>query len=421
MRTRNALFLGCGAFAFIALMLTGMVYLYWTAPPDVPIPPLPTPPDNAYPALLQLMEETRRREANTPSFQQLTLQATRRGADMDTLRRFVAVYEPVRQQYRQLVSRPSVVTHWDRVDASMRANAILRAWARAEAADTELAWREGDASRAVDNLRTTLLLAESGRRGGVFIHYLVGEAVVTIITESFLQGFDKLPATECDRVVQVVREWEQVRMPYWQALEGEKRFTIALYHAMYEGGTRFEQMMGAPSGTSGPSFMGRAMNLRAATREAARIYDLAIAEAKKPLLQRQPVAISPKHPLNQMGFPALGRDADKSAQTATRLRLLACAAAVRAYRLRHGSYPRTLAEAGVAGLNQDPITGGEFVYRPGEKGFLLYSVGVDGKDDGGKRVVDTLLFEARGDFTLKRYDVPNATASTPPSAPVWLR
>lgn len=164
------------------------------------------------------------------------------------------------------------------------------------------------------------------------------------------------------------------------------------------------------------------MDLRAAAREAARLYDKAILEAKKPLLQRQLRGVTPKHPLNQALLSTVfSRVSDKSAITVTRLRLLACAAAVRAYRLRHGPYPRTLAEAGAADLNTDPITGGEFVYRTGAKGFLLYSVGVDGKDDAGKRVVDSRIFEAEGDISLIRYSIPNASVTTPPGAAAWLR
>lgn len=74
------------------------------------------------------------------------------------------------------------------------------------------------------------------------------------------------------------------------------------------------------------------------------------------------------------------------------------AAAVRAYRLRHGFYPATLNEAGAADLNKDPFTGGGFVYKPGKQGFLMYSMGRDGKDDGGWRASER--YDGRGDITL---------------------
>lgn len=422
MGTRGTWIVGCGAVLFLVLMSAGILFLRWTAPPDVPVPPLQTPPDNAYPAYLQLLPKTRQLQASTPGLEQLTRQVYQPGASASTLRRYVAVYEPVRREYRNLLAKPSVVTDWDDIDSLIQASRTFREWARVEAADMRLAFQEGDATRAIDDLRTVLLLAEALRNGAPLLRYLVGEAMIVIAIATFTEGVTKLSPAECDRVVQVVREWEKVRVPYWQALEGEKRFTIAMYHAMHGGGERMKRFFGAPSSAAFPRYAGRLMNLRFAAREAANLYDKTITEAKKPLLRRQPLSTTPKHPLNQSLFATvLSISADKSVITVTRLRLLACAASVRAYRMRHNRYPRTLAEAGVADLNQDPITGGQFVYRTGARGFLLYSAGVDGKDDGGKRVVESRIFEAKGDISLMRYDVPKATATTPPGPEAWLK
>jgi len=420
MSMRNPWLLGCAAFIFIMLMAGGLLFLYWTAPPDVPVPPLSTPPDNAYPAYLQLVQKTRQLEATTPNIAPLSQRAMQRGASTSDLRRFVAVYGPVRREYRKLLQKPSVVTDWDNMHATMQAGSVLRTWARVEAADIEVALREGDHARAIDDLRTILLLTENIRRGGTFMRYLVGEAMIVIATAAFMEGLEKLSPAECDRVVQVVREWEQARVPFWQALEGERRLTIAMYHAMYEGGERTARLFGAPPSASPPRYAGRMLNLRAAAREAVRLYGTAIAEAKKPLLQRRLPGVTPKHPLNRAMLSSVFTPAsDKSVISATRLHLLACAAAVRAYRLRHGNYPRTLAEARVADLNKDLITGGEFVYRTGAKGFLLYSVGVDGKDDGGKRVVEAKIMEGTGDLAPVPYRAPKGVVT--PGTALWLR
>lgn len=54
------------------------------------------------------------------------------------------------------------------------------------------------------------------------------------------------------------------------------------------------------------------------------------------------------------------------------------------YRTRHGSYPATLEETGLQeGMLNDPFSGGSLVYRPSDRGILLYSVGRDRIDDGG--------------------------------------
>jgi len=57
------------------------------------------------------------------------------------------------------------------------------------------------------------------------------------------------------------------------------------------------------------------------------------------------------------------------------------------YRARTGGYPQRLdavAEYFGGQVPADPFTGGRFVYRPEEESFLLYSVGRNLADDGGK-------------------------------------
>lgn len=100
-------------------------------------------------------------------------------------------------------------------------------------------------------------------------------------------------------------------------------------------------------------------------------------------------------------------------------RLLGCAAAVRAYRLQHGFYPATLSDAGVADLNHDPITGGTFVYRPTEQGFLLYSVGEDGVDDGGRRTSEHS--PGKGDIGLLPFYTRGIDAGQKQGEAIWLK
>ena len=52
------------------------------------------------------------------------------------------------------------------------------------------------------------------------------------------------------------------------------------------------------------------------------------------------------------------------------------------YKRQHGSYPDTLGQTGIE-PPKDPFTGKDFIYRPKGKGFILYSIGPNLKDDGG--------------------------------------
>ena len=63
------------------------------------------------------------------------------------------------------------------------------------------------------------------------------------------------------------------------------------------------------------------------------------------------------------------------------------AVALRLYRIKHGEYPEKLAALTpevLAKLPTDPFSGKDYVYRREGKGFVVYSIGEDGVDDGGE-------------------------------------
>jgi hypothetical protein len=78
-------------------------------------------------------------------------------------------------------------------------------------------------------------------------------------------------------------------------------------------------------------------------------------------------------------------DTSDSAQN----RMLATALALQAYHADHASYPPTLdplCPGYLPAVGVDPFSGGPLTYRLSGKSYLLYSVGPDTRDDGGKPV-----------------------------------
>ena len=74
-----------------------------------------------------------------------------------------------------------------------------------------------------------------------------------------------------------------------------------------------------------------------------------------------------------------------------RLELTKLAFALAEYRAHHGSYPAKLADLVpkyVAAIPADVFSGGDLHYKPQADGYLLYSVGPNGKDDGGRNEYD---------------------------------
>jgi hypothetical protein len=75
-------------------------------------------------------------------------------------------------------------------------------------------------------------------------------------------------------------------------------------------------------------------------------------------------------------------------KTEALLRLARTACALERYRLAHGQYPESLmslAPQFIAVVPDDVIDGGELMYRRTDNDrFVLYSIGWNGKDDGGE-------------------------------------
>ena len=88
-----------------------------------------------------------------------------------------------------------------------------------------------------------------------------------------------------------------------------------------------------------------------------------------------------------MLFPALDKvqqAADRGEQTQHNLHI---AFALAAYQRDNGKYPKTLdalAPKYLATVPQDIFSGKALIYRRANDGYLLYSVGVNGRDDEGR-------------------------------------
>jgi hypothetical protein len=81
--------------------------------------------------------------------------------------------------------------------------------------------------------------------------------------------------------------------------------------------------------------------------------------------------------------PAIPAVLKKQAFFAAELRLTRAALAVSAYKRKTGAWPKKLDSAG-CGTLLDPFTGKPLVYRLDDRGPMVYCVGPDLKDDGGK-------------------------------------
>jgi hypothetical protein len=88
----------------------------------------------------------------------------------------------------------------------------------------------------------------------------------------------------------------------------------------------------------------------------------------------------------KMMLPSMSRAYTWEAKCDAYLGVAEIALANRIYRLKHGRYVDSLGELVPGVLSSvplDPFTGKEYVYKKKDRGFIVYSLGENLKDDGG--------------------------------------
>ena len=102
----------------------------------------------------------------------------------------------------------------------------------------------------------------------------------------------------------------------------------------------------------------------------------------------------PTDPVNQILLSGFGQVRMREVEADTQNALLLTTLALRAYSLDHGAYPPTLAALAPHYLQTvpaDPFAlSGSLRYKLTGTKYVLYSVGPDGKDDGGTAIFDRM-------------------------------
>lgn len=118
--------------------------------------------------------------------------------------------------------------------------------------------------------------------------------------------------------------------------------------------------------------------------------EFALAASREPLRYWSVLSPASPPPLRWSGGPAGFETGVWKAQVTALVQrqaavgLTAVALELNHWHARHGGYPTALSQLGPA-LPRDPYSGGAFRYRPTPSGYLLYSLGPDLRDQGGRR------------------------------------
>jgi len=208
----------------------------------------------------------------------------------------------------------------------------LRELARAFLAEGQLAEINGRPADAVPSYLDLFRLGQAGTRGGLGVHCLVGQAIEDMGLDAWIGLRKMLTPQQCRELIDTLQKLDADREPLEDVLARDQLWDRIAYDWK-------EQLMRRLSMITGTNSDSLPMLLQSANRHQAR------------------------------------------------LRLLICGLALRVYSVENGNPPEKLADLVpdyLPAVPQDPYSGEPLVYRREAAKYVLYSVGPDGQDDGGK-------------------------------------
>ncbi|NCA83374.1 MAG: hypothetical protein EOM72_11635 [Opitutae bacterium] len=259
--------------------------------------------------------------------------------------------------------------------------------------------RRGEPQQAHSTLETALRMADALRDEPILISALVRNA-------QYNMALDPLPALctiappddETAARLSALLDGVDPVAPFVRALDGERLlYGEWLYARIASGGVK--DLLGPGYGfwtAHGLRLLGYRPSLQLDHAFSLRTYARFAADAQRPFWEIQPPPRShreEKFPwyatISRFVMPTL--NVPRITQSHALLRVSRTGLALLRHKLAHGAYPAALAEIDPQFLSEvplDPFTGHPLVYRTEGDGFVLYSLGENLKDDGGKKTKD---------------------------------
>ena len=283
----------------------------------------------------------------------------------------------------------------------------IREMARLLALQAQTDAGQGDWNGAVNADLDAIQVGEQLPRGGPLIGMLVGVACQAIGRKQAWTAPSHLTAAQSQAAAQRLTQIRAYHVPYLNTLQEEKwtgqaglleivrhpdwSVELAKITIQYpSGGESTDDSPGRWVLATRIRLMGKRRILADYTQT----LDRMIAEARQPFAAHFsiPTAASAGDPITDMLMPSFGNMRINEVSADTQNALLSVTLALRAYKLDHGAYPPTLAALApqyLQAIPPDPFAlSGPVLYKRTGTNYLLYSVGPDGKDDGGRAIFD---------------------------------
>jgi hypothetical protein len=256
----------------------------------------------------------------------------------------------------------------------------------------------GDTEKALEDLRAAARVADSVSEEPLVISQLVRIACWSIIT-SCLERVVNLTALTDEQLASLRKMLGDAEKPQAQAraLAGERAMGLAMFTDRKQQEALFSLQQ---HGIRRMAFIGVLKTTGLLQKDKSfylGVMATNIGAAELPFPQRMnlgqqadPATLSPPNRfciISSMILPSLSKVSTKDAEHAARIRVAETGLAVERFRRRHGNdLPADLEEivpSFLAAVPADPYDGHALRFKKLPRGYVVYSVGSDGRDDGG--------------------------------------
>ncbi|BCM89506.1 hypothetical protein IAD21_01352 [Abditibacteriota bacterium] len=279
--------------------------------------------------------------------------------------------------------------------------ARLRELARLLALDARIKARQGDRTTALNDVRALFGISHHLSKEPVLIGFLVAQSVDALAHQALGQTLDSIPQSVVQaRALEASLPQDDWASAFHYSMVGERTFGLFGFESLGQSGLEDadeDNSMPLPVWTQYPLLWIARPVLKLDEVQTLRMWrqmldspesqqvpqSVTVGKMQNDAIQNAPFYAV----LTKILFPVFSRVGDNRDFAEVRRRQREVALALTCFRTARGHYPAQLQEVVALWGNSlplDPYSQKPFVYRASGKSFVLYSIGVNRVNDGGK-------------------------------------
>ena len=249
----------------------------------------------------------------------------------------------------------------------------------------------GDWNGAVNSDLDAMQLGEMCVHGGAVIEELIGIAIQAIGRVDLGDKIEHLNAPQCRQAIARMDRIMKMHEPLALVIRQDEREELRELRQMFQQPDWRRQFAKNDLADGISLAQIQALDQKTLTRDYSRYMEKIADLSRRPYSKTALQGVTPTPAVSILGMAAAPVVCIET-NGRTQISFLRTALALQAYRSLHGQYPQTLTQLTPAILPKVPADpfGGDapLRYRRNSAGYLLYSIGPDGRDDHGQAIDD---------------------------------